>query len=627
MENYEKLGAFYLGRTVDPEKKETSDNLLLYDSKDLTTHAVCVGMTGSGKTGLCISLIEEAAIDGIPVIIIDPKGDMANLLLSFPDFTAEEFKPWADASEAAIKDLSLVDYAQKQANLWQTGLKKWGQTGERVRRFKDAADISVYTPGSTSGIPISILKSFAAPPEKIRDDSDLLNERISTAVTSLLALLGIEADPIKSREHILLSSILNHFWQKGEDLELSKLIQAIQSPPISRVGVFNIESFYPSKERFELAMTLNNLLAAPAFQSWIEGEPMDIDQLIYTKTSKPRIPIFYIAHLSDTERMFFVSMLLNQILGWMRTQSGTSSLRAILYIDEIFGYIPPIGNPPSKKPLLTLLKQARAFGLGVVLATQNPVDLDYKGLSNTGTWFIGRLQTEQDRDRVLDGLESASGSSKNGFNKQKMEKIVSGLGKRRFLLHNVHERQPELFETRWAMSYLCGPLTRSQIKKLMAAKKHNQPEAASQSKRIKPTGTTKSVLPPTLAPNVSQLYLPIQNKNLDRAELIYQPCLWASAKIQFTDKRKKIDFKKSIKLITPITSGVIAVDWEKATITTLNESELLKSPEKKVSYADVPATAIKAANYKLWEKNFKDYLLIFYQQGEQIYYFSILITC
>jgi hypothetical protein len=384
METFEKLGAFYLGRPYDLNQKKPKDGLLLYDSKDLVTHAVCVGMTGSGKTGMCIGVIEEAALDGIPSIIIDPKGDLSNLLLTFPQLRPEDFAPWINEEDAQKEGLSSAEYAAKQAELWKNGLAQWGQDGARIKRLRDAADFRIYTPGSNAGIPVSILKSFAAPPAAILEDDELLTERVNTIATSLLGLLGIDADPIKSREHILLSNILSKEWTAGRDLDIAELIQQIQSPSLTKVGVMDLDSFFPPKDRFELAISLNNLLAAPAFAAYMEGEPLDIQNILYTAGGKPRVSIFSIAHLNDAQRMFFVSLLLNQTLGWMRTQSGTTSLRAILYMDEIFGYFPPVANPPSKLPLLTLLKQGRAFGLGVVLATQNPVDLDYKGLSNTG---------------------------------------------------------------------------------------------------------------------------------------------------------------------------------------------------------------------------------------------------
>ena len=466
-EDFEKLGVFYLGRPYDMATKQSKPGWLLYDSKDLVTHAVCVGMTGSGKTGLCIGLLEEAAIDGIPAIIIDPKGDLANLMLTFPQLRGEDFAPWVNEDDARKKGLSPADYATQQAEMWKNGLGDWGQSGERVQKLRDAADVVVYTPGSNAGIPVSILKSFAAPSQEILDDAEMLRERISTTVTSLLGLVGVEADPIKSREHILLSTILDHTWRAGRDLDLATLIQQIQTPPVAKIGVLSLDSFYPSKERFALAMQLNNLLAAPGFSAWLEGDALDVGQMLHSPGGKPRLAIFSIAHLNDAERMFFVTLLLSQTLGWVRAQSGTTSLRAILYMDEIFGYFPPVANPPSKQPLLTLLKQARAFGLGVVLATQNPVDLDYKGLANTGTWFIGRLQTERDKARVLEGLEGASASSGKKFDKQGMEQLLAGLGNRVFLVNNVHEDAPEVFQTRWTLSYLRGPMTRTQIKTLM----------------------------------------------------------------------------------------------------------------------------------------------------------------
>ncbi|HWP76930.1 MAG TPA: DUF87 domain-containing protein, partial [Methylomirabilota bacterium] len=459
--DFEKLGVFYLGRPYDPQQKKAQDGVLLYDSKDLVTHAVCVGMTGSGKTGLCLALIEEAAIDGIPAILIDPKGDLANLLLTFPALRPEDFRPWINEDDARRKNLSADDYARQQAEQWQKGLAAWGEDGARIQRLRDAADFAIYTPGSNAGIPLSILKSFAAPPSAIREDEELLRERIGTTATSLLGLLGIDADPIKSREHILIATILDAAWRQGRELDLAGLIQQIQTPPVKRVGVLDLDAFFPSKDRFALAMSLNNLLAAPGFGAWMEGEPLDVDALLHTPEGKPRVSIVSIAHLSDAERMFFVSLLLNQVVGWMRTQSGTTSLRALLYMDEIFGFFPPVANPPSKTPLLTLLKQARAFGVGVVLATQNPVDLDYKGLSNTGTWLIGRLQTERDKARVLDGLEGAAGTAGQGFDRAGLERILSGLSTRVFLMNNVHEDHPVVFESRWVMSYLRGPLTRA----------------------------------------------------------------------------------------------------------------------------------------------------------------------
>jgi hypothetical protein len=466
--DYEKLGQFYLGREYDVEKKSSADkNLVLYDSKDLVTHAIVVGMTGSGKTGLCIDLIEEAAIDGVPAIAIDPKGDLTNLLLTFPDLRPEDFRPWINEDDAARKGASPDDYAKQQAELWKKGLASWGEDGERIRRLKAAADFAIYTPGSTAGIPVSIVRSFAAPPAALREDAELFRERVATTATSLLALVGVAADPVKSREHILLSTLFTAAWTAGQDLDLEALVNQVQKPPMGRIGALELDKFYPAKEREDLALRINGLIAAPGFAGWLQGEPLDIGAFFRSPAGKPRVSIFSIAHLSDAERMFFVALLLNEIYGWVRTQSGTTSLRAILYMDEIFGFFPPVAEPPSKRPMLNLLKQARAFGLGVVLATQNPVDLDYKGLANTGTWFLGRLQTDRDKQRVLEGLEGAAAAQSVSFDRKPMEELLAGLTNRVFLMNDVHEDGPVVLESRWAMSYLRGPLTRDQIKVLM----------------------------------------------------------------------------------------------------------------------------------------------------------------
>ncbi len=622
MEDYEKLGAFYLGRPYDLKKKKPKDGLVLYDSKDLVTHAVCVGMTGSGKTGLCIALLEEAAIDGVPAIIIDPKGDLANLMLTFPDLQAGDFAPWINAEDAEKKGLSADDYAAQQAEFWKKGLAEWGQDGARIKRLKDAADFRIYTPGSNAGLPVSILKSFAAPPAAMRDDPELMRDRISTTATSLLGLLGIEADPIKSREHILISNILNTAWSAGNDLDIASLIQQIQTPPMTKVGVMDIDSFFPSKDRFELAMALNNLLAAPGFSSWMEGEPLDLQQILHTPEGKPRIAIFSIAHLDDAQRMFFVSLLLNQTLGWMRAQSGTTSLRAILYMDEIFGYFPPVANPPSKLPLLTLLKQGRAFGLGVVLVTQNPVDLDYKGLSNTGTWFIGRLQTERDKNRVLEGLEGVAAGTGMKFDRAEMEQTLAGLGARIFVMNNVHEDGPEVFESRWAMSYLRGPLTRTQIKTLMAPLVTKTGDAYAQTANVgagassQSSGATAAApapamkrtaasARPVLPSEISQYFIPVRSE-VKGAALVYHPAVFGAAQVRFTDKN--IDTTKDLSVVAPIGDGVVAVDWDHATVVDLPVADLDQTAPDGAQFADLPSPASKAKSYDAWKKDFSGWL-------------------
>ncbi len=627
MEDFEKLGVFYLGKEYDLTKKAAKDTLLLYDSKDLVTHAVTVGMTGSGKTGLCIGLIEEAAIDGIPAIIIDPKGDLGNLLLTFPQLRGEDFLPWINEDDARKKDMTPEAYAQAQADLWKKGLASWGQDGARIQKLRDAADFVIYAPASNAGVSVSILQSFAAPSAAVLDDGEMMRERVGTTVTSLLGLLGIEADPVQSREYILLSTILDFTWRQGRDVDLAVLIQLVQTPPVTKIGVLDLDSFYPAKDRFALVMALNNLLASPGFSAWLEGDPLDIGQILYTPQGKPRIAIFSIAHLGDRERMFFVSLLLNQVLSWMRGLSGTTSLRALLYIDEIFGYLPPIGNPPSKLPLLTMLKQARAFGVGVVLATQNPVDLDYKALSNAGTWFIGRLQTERDKARLLDGLEGAAAGAGGRFDRRAMEQTLAGLGSRVFLLNNVHEDAPVVFNTRWMMSYLRGPITREQIRVLMephkAAARTSVPAtvpapAIAATTAFAPTTVTAptavaappTVAPtpaagvaPTLSPDISHFFMPVRGSRKSRT-VVYKPYLLGAARTHFLDTKLGVDRLEDIVAVTPIVDAPIPVDWEQADVIDLAVTDLEKRGDLDAQYDALPAAAGQSKSYTTWNKNF-----------------------
>ena len=624
MQDFEKLGVFYLGKLYDLAAKTPKEELLLYDSKDLVTHAVCVGMTGSGKTGLCISLIEEAAIDGVPSILIDPKGDLCNLLLTFPGLTGAEFLPWVNPEDAAKKGLSPQEFANQQAEMWQKGLASWGQDASRIQKLRSLADFKIYTPGSNAGFPVSILKSFAAPEASLLEDNDLIQERVSTTVTSLLSLVGIAADPIQSREHILLSTIIDSMWRQGKDLDLAMLIQQVQSPPVSKIGVLDLESFYPTKERFSLVMALNNLFASPGFNSWLEGEPLDIKQILYTPEGKPRVAIFSIAHLGDAERMFFVALLMNQVLGWMRTQPGTTSLRAIVYMDEIFGYLPPVGNPPSKLPMLTLLKQARAFGVGLVLATQNPVDLDYKALSNAGTWFIGRLQTERDKNRLLDGLEGVATTTGMQLDRQDMEKILSSLGSRVFLMNNINDDEPVIFQTRWALSYLRGPLTREQIKTIMAPIKAVSAAALVPSPAAQAAPAATAAAPiytpaptpaqrpsgqqPSLSPDVPRFFLPPGVRAPSGHTLYYLPKLLGAAKVNFSDTKTRVDTTQNLAFTTPITDEVIPVNWEDSEELRIALTDLERTAPQEAQYGELPAPASLAKSYVTWTKDFVTWL-------------------
>jgi len=609
MGEFEKLGLFYLGKLIDPDTSQLKDELYLYDSKDLTTHAICVGMTGSGKTGLCISLIEEAAIDGVPSICIDPKGDLTNLCLTFPKLEASEFQPWINLDSASQKGLSPDEFAAKQAETWKKGLSDWGQDGNRIQKLKDSADVIIYTPGSNAGLPVSILSSFKVPPKSIMDDADLLNDQINTTASSLLGLIGLKADPVQSREHILLSTIFTHSWKHNQSLDLGLLITLIQDPPVNKIGVLDLESFYPSKDRFSLVLALNNLIASPGFATWLEGTPLDIGQILYTPSGKPRIAIFSIAHLSDPERMFFVSLLMNQVLSWTRSQSGTTSLRALVYMDEIFGFLPPVENPPSKKPMMTMLKQARAFGVGMVLATQNPVDLDYKALSNAGTWFIGRLQTEQDKSRLIDGLEAINKGS-TSLDRKTIDKLISRLENRIFLVNNTHEPFPEIFQTRWALSYLRGPLTRDGIKLLMDPVKEK--DALEEGGPLITPAISKDSSPasdyPSLPPSIKDYFVPTRGSAPVGSRLIYQPRLVGAARVTFQNTSKSINETRTIVQTTTILDGPISVNWEASQIFETALEDLENSTQIEAEFLTIPHAALNSSNYKEWERDFSSWI-------------------
>jgi hypothetical protein len=640
VEDFEQLGLFYLGRKYDLPAQQPRDELLLYDSKDLCTHALCVGMTGSGKTGLCLALLEEAAIDSIPIICVDPKGDLANLLLAFPDLRPQDFEPWLQDAEAMRRGQTKAQFAAQTAAMWREGLAVWGQGSERIARFKNAAEATVYTPGSSAGIPLTVLRSFDAPAAALLEDSDAMRERVTGAASGLLTLLGVDADPILSREHILVASILDRCWREGRDVSVADMIGLIQTPPFDKVGVLGLEAFMSATQRGQLAMRLNNLLASPAFSTWMEGESLNVQRLLYTADGAPRISILSIAHLSDAERMFFVTILLNELVTWMRSQSGTSSLRAIFYMDEVFGYFPPTAKPPSKQPMLTLLKQARAYGLGIVLATQNPVDLDYKGLANIGTWFLGRLQTERDKQRVLEGLEGAAAHTGHGFDRGRMEQILSGLGSRRFLVNNVHNDHPEILQTRWAMSFLAGPLSRDQIATLMQPRKDrdqsteankreandpqpsepqpSEPQASDYEASDPETSGSEAsepdvvegveTVPQPVAPvGVQQRYLVNTIAPVPGHRCVYRPAVLCEGSLHYVRASAGVDDWRDQRRLVLCGRGVPNDFWQSSQL--LGSSlEFEKQPADGFQFTQLPAPLCDADQFKAWEKAYKDYL-------------------
>ena len=595
MIDFEKLGKLYLGRHYDTDAGEPTEIPVLYDAKDLTTHAVCVGMTGSGKTGLCVTLLEEAAIDGIPALCIDPKGDLGNLLLTFPELLATDFEPWIDPSEAERKGRTVAEHAEAISSLWRDGLAKWGQDGARIARFRESVDIGIYTPGSSAGRPLRVLERFEPPGEDA--DADLVRDQIMGAVSSLLALLGIDPDPVNSKEHILLSNLLSHAWSAGRTLELGDLIRGISEPPFERIGVMDLETFYPASDRQKLAMRINGLFASPGFSAWLDGEPLDIQRLLWTDEGKPRIAILSIAHLSEAERMFFVSTLLNRVVSWVRRQSGTSSLRAILYMDEVFGFLPPVSEPPSKRPLLTLLKQARAYGLGLVLATQNPVDLDYKALSNCGTWFLGRLQTERDVARVVDGLEGASAAAGESLDRGEIERMLANLKSRVFVLHNAHEERDALFHTRWAMSYLRGPLTRKQIKRLSPPVA--PAEAPSRDEpRVKRGVAAGKGERPVVAAGIEEVFL-------SDTEGTYRPYVLGSVSLHYTRASQGLDEWEEHLILAPLDSES---PWEESELHETDSLDILEDPPERAEFVAPPSGSVGKARFRSYGKQIKSHL-------------------
>jgi hypothetical protein len=615
----EQPACFYLGREYDIAAGQVlPDRHVMYDARDLTTHGVVVGMTGSGKTGLGVSILEEAAIDGIPCIIIDPKGDLPNLLLQFPDLDPKDFEPWLNPEDARRKKMSPPEYAADLSKRWRQGLADSYQKTERVALCRASSEWRVYTPGSEAGLPLSILGSFAAP--KGDPSREALNQRIDATAGALLGLTGLAADPVQSREHILIAQLLLHSWARGRDLDLRGLIQQVQAPPMDQIGAFDVETFYPEKERLRLAVALNNILAAPGFSTWITGEPLDLAKML-DGGDRPRQVIFSIAHLDDAQRMFFVALLLEEVLNWTRKQPGTAGLRALVYFDEVFGYLPPHpANPPTKVPLMTLLKQARAFGVGVLLATQNPVDLDYKALSNAGTWFVGKLQTERDKARLVEGLEGVAAERGTLSDRTYLEGVISALKNRVFLLHNVHQPRPVVFQSRWALSFLRGPMSREQIAALMKPLKESltdgakKPEAPAAKPVAVPAGLRPVAVPvapaapkdrPELPDDVRQLFLPIKHPPAPGEEVVYQPRVLALAGVAFVDRRKGLEHRTAYRLLAEPPAPGRSLNWMTAESV---EAQPLDAPEPAGGWGTVPESVNGAKKLKALEKAFAEYL-------------------
>ena len=648
----DQQGKLYLGRYTQPQT--AVGDILQYDAKELTTHAVCVGMTGSGKSGLGMALLEEAALNGIPALVIDPKGDMSNLLLTFPDLLPDDFGPWIDVDDARRRNLSADQYAGQIARTWREKLAEWDIDGTRIARLKQKARFVIYTPGSDAGRPVSILRSLQAPDLDWDQYAETLRETISGTVSALLAMLDIDSDPVTGREHSLLATIIEHAWRAGQDMDLANLIIQVQKPPFDQLGVLPLEVFYPEKERAKLMLSLNGLLASPQFSEWLEGDPLQIETLLRAPDGRPQISIFTMAYLSDAERSFFVTLLLEQVRAWLRVQEGTTRLRALLYFDELYGFMPPHpANPPTKEPLLTLLKQARSQGLGLVLATQNPIDIDYKGLSNAGTWFVGKLQTANDRERVLEGLDSASLEAGVSLNRQALDKMIAGLAPRTFLIHRMHDQGPHLFKTRHTMSYLRGPLTREQIRRLMQqeprrvpAQRQPQPPAP-QALPVEPTQPVMAVgvsqvippptvdepplpsgwdqytkMPPVLPTGIKQYFLPVQVPLewaihsaetggqaiiYEQKQLVYRPALLARAAVSIDDNRRNVHQQLTVTRVMTVPDDDALLAWD-AEPMDVQVTELDAKAAQEARFVPLPAQLSSARQINAQQKRFADYV-------------------
>ena len=595
----------YLGGVLDGDDVEAP---LRFPADRLTRHGVFIGMTGSGKTGLSIGLIEELAMRGVPIIALDPKGDLGNLALIFPKLDGPSFEPWVDGGEAKRKGISRQELAESKAGKWKKGLDGWGIGPDRLAEYRDRIALTVYTPGSEAAVPVDVMAALGQPDAAVMEDADSLRLLVGGTVAALLSLVGVEADPLTAPEHLVLARIIEEAWAAGEALDVESLILRIVDPPFTKVGVFPLDRFWKPDKRMGLAMKLNAVMASPTFAPWMKGVPLDIGAMMHVGDRVP-ISVFHLSHLDDAQRQFFGGLLLQRLVAWSRSQPGTSSLRGLLFLDEAFGYLPPHPkNPPTKQPLLTLMKQARAVGFGVVLATQNPVDLDYKALTNAGTWAIGRLSTKQDVERVAEGLRSASGSD--------LTAAIGTLKPRQFVLRDVSEDAPIRFTSRWAMSFLRGPVSRGELKDLpglvvpagsesgsgsdSGGRASSGSTASAPSRPAPPPKLPGSATPPPTPADVDVAWLdpravfsarldgafaPHRQASREDGNLLFRPALFAQLRLRFDEERAGfIQDEEHVRVYFPLDRGLPSEPMEVA----FDEDDLLGSAPPEAVHDSLP---------------------------------------
>ena len=340
------------------------------DIDSLRKHVVVLGATGSGKTTLCKAIVEELALKGYPVLAIDPKGDIGALAIASSELY---FRPWSDL-EAEERGLDPEEYAEQLRRKYMEELSKWGVTPEKVKEYVENVKVTIYTPRSNAGIPLSIKPSLEPIPnvrKLLEEDPSVVYDAIDSIVSLLLRLAGYSEK--SHQEQALVSQLIEYHWREGESLTLEDLISEIVNPPFRTIGSLRVDDFIPRKARLKLARALNVLLSHPSYRTWMEGETLDFDACFNRKGMISVIDLRFMTTLE--ERRFFIGALLQELYRWLLRRGGTSGLRFVLYFDELVGFIPPVGRPPSKTALLLLVKQGRAFGLGCILATQNPADI------------------------------------------------------------------------------------------------------------------------------------------------------------------------------------------------------------------------------------------------------------